>query len=99
MMPGAFKLTKHLYENNIPMAIVTNGHMQELQFALDHTIGLEQGIFSHFICGADDQELRNNKPGPDIYLVCAKRFNPFPNQLFRLRGLHSRHFLCGLNCT
>ena len=77
MMSGVDRLIRHLNDNRIPIAIATNTSQRNWNVFKDNTIGFDESLFSHVVCGADDPEVANNKPAPDIYLVCAKRF-PIP---------------------
>ena len=63
------------------MAIASNVAKGLLETEMKATIGLDMTHISHYVCGADDPEVKANKPAPDIYLVCAKRFNPAPKTL------------------
>ena len=81
MMSGAEKLVQHLYENHIPMAIATNLEQTVYDLFVPQFEGLNQKYFSHYVSGANDPDVKVNKPAPDVYLVCAKRFNPPPKSL------------------
>ena len=74
LVSGVERLIRHLSENNIPMAIASNAKAMEVQFALQCAVGLNPNYFSHYVCGADDPDVKENKPSPHVYLVCAKRF-------------------------
>ncbi|KAK7864347.1 hypothetical protein R5R35_009183 [Gryllus longicercus] len=77
LMPGAERLIRHLHSHKIPMAVATSssrGHI-ELKFT-NH-----QDLFSlmdHVVSGTSDEEVKNGKPAPDIFLVCASKFQDSP---------------------
>ncbi|KAK7864344.1 hypothetical protein R5R35_009183 [Gryllus longicercus] len=77
LKPGAERLIRHLHSHKIPMAVATSssrGHI-ELKFT-NH-----QDLFSlmdHVVSGTSDEEVKNGKPAPDIFLVCASKFQDSP---------------------
>ena len=74
---GAAELIKHLYANNVPMAVATSSKRREF----DLKVTRHQELFnlmSHIVC-SDDPLVEKGKPAPDIYLAAAKRFpSPLP---------------------
>ena len=81
MVSGVEKLIKHMYENNIPMAIATNGEKTSFELILNGCRGWNDKYFSHILCGGSDPDVKANKPAPDVYLVCAERFDPKPKSM------------------
>jgi len=78
LMPGAERLVKHLYANNIPMAIATGSTLESFyiktsRFQSFFKIG---NYFSHIVFTRDDVEVKKPKPAPDVYFATAKRFVP-----------------------
>ena len=74
LSPGIDKLFAHLRANDIPMAIATDGSEKEVQALCKAINGFDSSLFSHMVCGERNPEVVNNKPAPDIYLVCANKF-------------------------
>ncbi|XP_074033546.1 probable pseudouridine-5'-phosphatase [Leptinotarsa decemlineata] len=79
MMPGARELVKHLYKNEIPIAVATSSSQELMELKTKPHQDVFK-LFHHIVCGSTDKEVKNGKPAPDIFLICASRFpeNPDP---------------------
>ncbi|CAG2170456.1 unnamed protein product, partial [Oppiella nova] len=78
---GADRLVKHLHYNDIPMAIVSSGYRREFDLFGQKFGTYFDKFFAHSVCGSDDPEVIFNKPKPDLYMVCAKRFPKPPKSM------------------
>ncbi|XP_071519712.1 pseudouridine-5'-phosphatase isoform X10 [Panulirus ornatus] len=80
-LPGAEKVVRHLHKHNIPIAIASGGAQDS--FELKTTNHKEfVSMFSHVVLASTDPEVKNGKPAPDVFLICASRFSnpPKPEQ-------------------
>nr|XP_018906160.1 PREDICTED: pseudouridine-5'-phosphatase-like [Bemisia tabaci] len=75
--PGAEKLIHHLAAHKIPMAIATSAWIEMLE-TLKACHAKTFSLFHHIVAGDSDPEVREGKPSPDIFLVCASRFDGAP---------------------
>ncbi|KAK4880531.1 hypothetical protein RN001_008677 [Aquatica leii] len=76
-MPGAENLIKHLHRSKIPMAVATSSTKE----SADLKIAKYKDIFSlfnHMVMGGSDPDVKHGKPSPEIFLVCASRFEDSP---------------------
>ncbi|XP_071519705.1 pseudouridine-5'-phosphatase isoform X4 [Panulirus ornatus] len=81
LLPGAEKVVRHLHKHNIPIAIASGGAQDS--FELKTTNHKEfVSMFSHVVLASTDPEVKNGKPAPDVFLICASRFSnpPKPEQ-------------------
>lgn len=79
---GAEKLVFHLHKHNIPIAIASGGAQDSFELKTTNHKEL-MSKFSHVVLASTDPEVKNGKPAPDVFLVCANRFpdTPKPEQV------------------
>lgn len=78
VLPGAKELVLHLHKNNIPIAVATSSSQQAVEVKTKNLQDMFK-FFNHIVCGSSDPEVKNGKPAPDIFLVCASRFFDKPD--------------------
>lgn len=79
---GVEKFVKHLKTNNVPIAVATSSSKESYDLKAQHHDDFFS-LFNHKVFGGSDPEVKNGKPSPDIFLVCASRFcnKPEPEQV------------------
>ncbi|ENN81499.1 pseudouridine-5'-phosphatase [Dendroctonus ponderosae] len=81
-MPGAKRLIQHLAANNVPIAIATSSGEKTFKIKTQNHQDIIK-LFHHIVCGSNNPEVKNGKPAPDIFLICASKFpdKPDPEQI------------------
>ncbi|CAF4920556.1 unnamed protein product [Pieris macdunnoughi] len=77
LMPGALQLVEHLRKTGVPIAIATSSSEESVNKKMQsHKRFLDN--FHHLTMGSSDPEVKQGKPDPSIFLVCASRFPDKP---------------------
>src|SRR5207302_900251 len=74
LMEGADALIRTLHQQGVPLAIATAAHKRKMVEQMLAKTGV-QSVFSVILCGED---VKKNKPAPDIYLQAAKLLHVDP---------------------
>jgi pseudouridine-5'-monophosphatase len=77
-LPGAMRLTNHLYRQKIPQGIATSSSSHHFEMKITHHREWLQ-LFDCWVLG-DDPELKRGKPAPDIFLLAAQRLGAAAEQ-------------------
>lgn len=77
LMRGAERLSSHLHQHNIPIALATSSSREMAELKMANHIDLFN-LFHHKVYGSTDPDVITGKPAPDIFLVAAKRFPAQP---------------------
>ncbi|CAI6349721.1 unnamed protein product [Macrosiphum euphorbiae] len=77
LMNGVEDLLNHLCQHKIPMAIATSSSEDGFRMKTNHLKNIFT-VFHHVVTGSSDPEVKNGKPAPDIFKICASRFPGSP---------------------
>ena len=83
LMPGAERLVRYLAAKpDIQIAVATSSPRETYELKTSKHKEFFS-LFNHVVCGSSDPEVKQGKPAPDIFQVCASRFpDPIPGVKF-----------------
>ncbi|XP_044315995.1 probable pseudouridine-5'-phosphatase [Drosophila rhopaloa] len=77
LMPGVERLLKHLDGFNVPMAIGCGSCRDSYRIKTRRHSRLFE-VFHHVVLSGSDEEVKEGKPAPDVFLATASRFEDSP---------------------
>lgn len=75
---GVEKLVPKLYKAGIPLAVATSASMEGFEKKTSRHKDFFNKYFSHVVAAGSDPSVKEGKPAPDVFLVCAARFSDSP---------------------
>ncbi|XP_050690243.1 pseudouridine-5'-phosphatase-like isoform X4 [Eriocheir sinensis] len=78
LMSGAERLVRHLHKHKVPIAIASGGAKDSYDLKTTNH-GEFISMFKHVVLASSDPEVKQGKPSPDVFLVCAGRFPDKPD--------------------
>jgi len=78
LLPGVEKLVKHLHTHNIPIGVATSSSRRVMDLKVSAKHSEFFSLFKPIVTGCD-AELKDTKPSPEIYQLCASRFPSPPS--------------------
>lgn len=76
-LEGVERLINHFHKQGIPMAVATSSSQESFNKKITNHKELFDK-FNHIVTGSDP-ELKSGKPAPDIFQICASRFDSKPS--------------------
>lgn len=73
LLKGAERLIRHLHKHGIPICVATSAGKEAAELKMSSHASLFK-LFSHYVMGSTDPEVKHGKPAPDIFLIAAGRF-------------------------
>ncbi|CDS09706.1 hypothetical protein LRAMOSA02383 [Lichtheimia ramosa] len=74
-LPGVERLIRHLHKHKVPMAVATSSSREKFLLKTSRNKELFS-LFDYIVCG-DDDDIKQGKPAPDLFLAAQKRLgNP-----------------------
>ncbi|KAI9339014.1 putative 2-deoxyglucose-6-phosphate phosphatase [Obelidium mucronatum] len=71
VLPGVYRLIQHLKASGVPICVATSSRREAFEIKSSSHKEFFALFDGHVICG-DDEQVKNGKPAPDIFLASAK---------------------------
>lgn len=84
LMPGALPLLEALHKAGIPLALASGASFSEVQSSLHR-----HHLHSYFPVVVTRDQVTNNKPAPDVYLLAARQLNVSPEECLAIEDSDS----------
>eukprot|EP00092_Neocalanus_flemingeri_P023699 GFUD01025703.1.p1 GENE.GFUD01025703.1~~GFUD01025703.1.p1 ORF type:complete len:456 (-),score=168.62 GFUD01025703.1:229-1596(-) len=78
LLPGVEKLVRHLHAHNIPIGVATSSARKVMDIKTSTKHSEFFSLFSPIVTGCDPN-IKQAKPSPEIYQLCASRFSAPPS--------------------